>query len=343
MATITDVARVAGVSKNTVSRYLNGRGYMSEKTKSVIQDAIDLLHYQPNQIARSLSMKRTNFVGLVIPDVTQPFFATVASLIEDELDQRGYKMILCNTMHSSAKERRYLDMLIANKVDGIIVGSHSVDIDYSGIKAPIVALDRFLADDIPVVHADHTQGGMIAAKEVVGHGCKKVAQFIGYSKVLSPSMQRHKVFAEQMRNHGIECFTYELELNQFEFSSYLRTAQMFLDRYPDVDGIFAADLVALAIQREALSRGRRIPEDLFVFGYDGAFVFEIAYPPLPTVIQPYGDLAATIVDVLEKRIAGETLNAHSYVLPVRSSNEVDDSRAEGRGANNGVIALSAYI
>ena len=86
--------RVAGVSKNTVSRYLNERGYMSEKTKRTIQDAIDLLHYQPNQIARSLTTKRTNFVGLVIPDVVQPFFATMASRIEDELDRRGYKMIL---------------------------------------------------------------------------------------------------------------------------------------------------------------------------------------------------------------------------------------------------------
>ena len=105
MVTITDVARVAGVSKNTVSRYLNERGYMSEKTKRTIQDAIDLLRYQPNQIARSLTTKRTNFVGLVIPDVVQPFFATMASRIEDELDRRGYKMILCNTMHSSAKER----------------------------------------------------------------------------------------------------------------------------------------------------------------------------------------------------------------------------------------------
>ena len=314
MATITDVARVAGVSKNTVSRYLNERGYMSEKTKSAIQDAIDLLHYQPNQIARSLTTKRTNFVGLVIPDVVQPFFATMASRIEDELDRRGYKMILCDTMHSPAKERKYLDMLTANKVDGIIVGSHSVDIDYSGIGLPIISLDRSLADDIPVVHADHVQ-------------------FVGYSKVLSPSAQRHKVFAEQMRDHGVECFTYELRLNQFEFSSYLQTAKMFLDQYPDVDGIFAADLVALAVQREALSRGRRIPDDLFVFGYDGSFVHKIAYPPLPTVIQPYEEMAATIVDLLERRIAGQTPEFHSYVIPVVSSESVPDE-ADGDPVGN---------
>lgn len=326
MTTITDVARVAGVSKNTVSRYLNDRGYISDKTRGIIQDAIDLLHYQPNQIARSLTTKRTNFVGLVIPDVTQPFFATMASHIEDALDRRGYKMILCNTMHSSSKERKYLDMLTANKVDGIIVGSHSVDIDYSGIRAPIVSLDRSLAEDIPVVHADHAQGGRIAARAFLDHGCRKVAQFIGNSKVLSPSLERHRVFAEIMRDHGVECFTYELKVNQFGFDSYLSTARGFLDKYPDMDGIFAVDLVALAMQREALSRGVPVPDDLFVFGYDGAFVADMTYPPLPTVIQPFGGLAETLVEVLEERIAGQTPSARSYVLPVQASWDVNTER-----------------
>ena len=117
MPTITDVAQTAGVSKNTVSRYLNNRGYMSEKTKAAIQAAIEELHYQPNQIARSLYTSKTSLVGLVIPDVEHPFFSTITARIEDALDTRGYKMILCNTMHSSQKERKYIDMLTANKVD----------------------------------------------------------------------------------------------------------------------------------------------------------------------------------------------------------------------------------
>ena len=108
MATITDVARLAGVSKNTVSRYLNKRGYISDKTRRAIASAIDELHYQPNQIARSLYTRRTNLVGLVIPNVEHPFFAAVTSRIEDELDSRGYKMILCNTLHSTRKERQYI-------------------------------------------------------------------------------------------------------------------------------------------------------------------------------------------------------------------------------------------
>ncbi|KFI75049.1 LacI family DNA-binding transcriptional regulator [Bifidobacterium mongoliense] len=321
MATITDVARVAGVSKNTVSRYLNNRGYISEKTRANIQDAIDLLHYQPNQIARSLFTKRTNIIGLVIPDVVQPFFATMTSKIEDELDRHGYKMILCNTMHSSSKERKYLDMLTANKVDGIIIGSHSVDINYSDIRAPIVALDRALSDDIPIVSADHKTGGHIAAQAFIKQHCKKVEQFVGYSKVRTPSVLRHKVFAEEMRDHGIQSFTYELKLNEFEFSSYLQIADDFLQKNPDVDGIFASDLIALAMQKKALELGRKIPEELLLFGYDGSFVYQIAYPSMPTIIQPYRELAQTIVSVLLKRINGEPLESMSYILPVRSSEE----------------------
>ncbi|RSX53531.1 sucrose operon repressor [Bifidobacterium goeldii] len=319
MATITDVAQMAGVSKNTVSRYLNERGYISEKTKTAIQEAIDTLHYQPNQIARSLYSNKTYLIGLVIPDVVQPFFATMTSRIEDELDRRGYKMILCNTMHSSSKERKYIDMLTANKVDGIIIGSHSIDINYSDINAPIVALDRYLADDIPVVSADHETGGRYAARAFVEHGCRIVVQLEGFSQVKTPSSARHRVFEQEMYNHGIACFTHELRLNQFEFSTYLATADAVLDRYPDADGIFASDLVALAVQRQALSRGIRVPEDLMLFGYDGSFVYQIPYPALPTVIQPFDDIARTIVNVLMRRIAGEPLDGMSYVLPVRLS------------------------
>lgn len=325
MTTITDVAEFAKVSKNTVSRYLNNRGYISDKTRQNIQQAIDTLHYRPNQIARSLYNSKTNIVGLVIPDVTQPFFANMTSLIEDELDRNGYRMILCNTMHSSVKERKYIDLLIGNKVDGIIIGSHSIDINYKDIDAPIVSLDRWLADDIPVVSANHTQGGLLAAQAMLNQHCDNVVQFIANSKVLSPSSQRHRVFAEQMRVNGIHCRTYELKLNQFEFRTYLETADDFFNDNTEVDGIFASDLVALAFQKKALERGLSIPRDLFIFGYDGSFVYQTAYPELPTIVQPYKEIAKTIVKVLVDKMSGKQLSRISYTLPVRLSTDSVDN------------------
>ncbi len=316
MTTITDVARVAGVSKNTVSRYLNNRGYISQKTRSAIQEAIDLLHYQPNQIARGLYTGRTKLVGLVVPDVIQPFFATMAFHIEDELDRHGYKMILCNTMYSQDKERSYLDMLSANKADGIIIGSHSTDIDYSDIDAPVVALDRNLSDTIPVVHADHEHGGFAAAQAFIDHGCRNVVQFMGYSHVRTPSNRRHQVFADQLARHAIPCATIELEHNQFAFNTYLGIANKLLDERPGVDGVFASDLIAIAIQRQALARGIAVPDDLFIFGYDGSYIYKTCWPPLPTIVQPYQQLASTIVDVLLRRIGGDPYPAMDYTIDV---------------------------
>lgn len=319
MTTINDVAQYAGVSKNTVSRYLNNRGYISQMTREKIRNAINVLQYHPNQIARSLYSSRTNLVGLVIPDVTQPFFSTMTACIEDQLDRRGYKMILCDTKDSSSKEKKYLEMLQENKVDGIIIGSHSIDIRYSDISAPIVALDRNLADDIPVVSANHEQGGRIAAQAFIRHGCKKVIQLVGYTKVRTPSGKRHAAFGEEMMKHGIACHTYELGLNQFDFDSYLDVADMILDRYPDLDGVFAADMVALAVQKRALTRGLSIPADLLVFGYDGSFMYKTAYPPLPTIVQPYRQLAKVAVSVLMKLINKEQVDELSYTIDVKPS------------------------
>lgn len=316
MATITDVARLAGVSKNTVSRYLNERGYISDKTRRAIASAIDELHYQPNQIARSLYTRRTNLVGLVIPNVEHPFFAAVTSRIEDELDSRGYKMILCNTLHSTRKERQYIDMLTANKVDGIIIGSHSIDIDYSEVAAPVVALDRYLADDIPVVASDHAEGGRIAAQAFIDRHCHKVAQLVASGRVRTPSNFRHEAFSNAMRLNGITCITHELQLNQFQYSTYIETAKQVLDEYPGLDGVFSADPVAVAVQQEVLRRGMRVPEDVFVYGYDGTYLAEAIFPQLPSIAQDFSALAQKVVEVLLMQIGGGELEQLQYVVPL---------------------------
>ena len=320
MATITDVARLAGVSKNTVSRYLNERGYISDKTRRAIASAIDELHYQPNQIARSLYTRRTNLVGLVIPNVEHPFFAAVTSRIEDELDSRGYKMILCNTLHSTRKERQYIDMLTANKVDGIIIGSHSLAtvaaLTAGGIAAPVVALDRYLADGIPVVASDHAAGGRIAAQAFIDRHCHKVAQLVASGRVRTPSNLRHEAFSNAMRLNGITCITHELQLNQFQYSTYIETAKQVLDEYPGLDGVFSADPVAVAVQQEVLRRGMSVPEDVFVYGYDGTYLAEAVFPQLPSIAQDFSALAQKAVEVLLMQIGGGEFEQLQYVVPL---------------------------
>lgn len=317
LASIKDVAKKAGVSVNTVSRVLNNRGYLSQKTIEAVNKAIEELNYIPNQIARNLFKQKTNIVGVIVPDVSHPFFAKMVKEIDEALHEKNYKMLLYNTTDSSDKELESLRMLQENKVDGIIIGSHSLDIDvYNNINLPIVALDKYLTKTIPVVSANHIQGGELVANHLLQYDCQKVLQVIGYSKVKTPSNERHYTFEKIMQDHNVECINYELEWNQFNFKDYIKVSNEILDVYPDIDGIFAVDLVAATIMRTAWDRGISIPHDLKVVGYDGTTIADVVYPPLPTVKQPYSEIATTCVEVLDNLINKQENSKLHYRIDV---------------------------
>ena len=126
---LTDVAKLAGVSPTTVSRVINNYGYLSQKTIDKVHQAMGELNYQPNGLARSLQGKSTQLIGLVFPSVSHPFFGELIETLERKLFVQGYKVILCDSEKDPEKERAYLRMLAANKVDGVITGSHNLAIN----------------------------------------------------------------------------------------------------------------------------------------------------------------------------------------------------------------------
>lgn len=155
MPNIKDVAKHAGVSVTTVSRTMNNRGYISEETKNKVYEAMEKLNYHPNEIAKSLYTKKSKLIGLILPDISTPFYAEETKYIEEYLYMNGYKLLLCNASNNCVREKEYISMLQRNQVDGIIIGSHTLKLEeYMKLKLPIVALDRYLGKDIPVVSAD---------------------------------------------------------------------------------------------------------------------------------------------------------------------------------------------
>ena len=151
---LTDVAKLAGVSPTTVSRVINNYGYLSQKTIDKVHQAMEELNYQPNGLARSLQGKSTQLIGLVFPSVSHPFFGELIETLERKLFVQGYKVILCDSEKDPEKERAYLRMLAANKVDGVITGSHNLAInEYENVSLPIVSFDRFLAPGILITQA----------------------------------------------------------------------------------------------------------------------------------------------------------------------------------------------
>lgn len=318
MSNIKDVAASAGVSVTTVSRVLNKRGYISEKTYKKVYEAMEKLDYQPNQLARNMYSQRTYFIGLLVPDISHPFFAEMAHRLEILLFNHGYKVILCNTQQNDEREQEYLNMLRQNKVDGAVIGTHMLEIsDYEKLALPLVGMDVYLGNKTPTICADHVRGGRLAARPFIDGGARCVLQIRGNSDIKTPAWMRQSVFTSELNEHGIRCIDYELGEEEFDRSRYSQIIDSLLDSHPEIDGIFSTDTVVVNALKCLLSRGKSIPKDIMVVGYDGVDAVNSVYPSLSYVKQPFDKLAETIVDVLLRKINGETICDNVIIDDVR--------------------------
>lgn len=317
MITIKEVAQQAGVSITTVSRVMNSRGYISQETRDKVENAIKELNYQPNQLARSFHNRRTSYIGLLIPDVTIPFFSEMTERIETLLHRKGYKVFLCNTKDRGAYESEYLQMLFQNKVDGIIIGTHMLKTEeYRAIEMPVVALDVSLSDSIPTVSSDHAKGGRLAAEEFVRNRCKCVLQLEGDINVKTPSFIRNNVFAEILKENEIRCMDYELSANEFQRERYYEIVEAIFKEHPEIDGVFSSDLVIANAMKFLLDNGRKIPEEVKLVGYDGGDIARLMYPTMTYVEQPFDLIAEQIVDILIRKIEGEKISCNTMLSEI---------------------------
>lgn len=318
MAGIKDVAKRASVGVGTVSRMLNNSGYVAEETREKIELAMRELNYTPNELARNLYHKRTGIIAVLVPNVSNPFFAEFVDYVEAELYEAGYKMMLCNTVKASNAELEYLDMLNRHIVDGVITGVHSLDVEeYRKIHKPIVALDRYLGEHIPVVAVDHREGGRLAAEVLIRNGCKKVLHFRGSTAVESPYHERHFEFERVMKEHHIETYSYELEWNRFDSEYYREAVEDVFAKEIDFDGVFAVDWLAIECMNETIRRHRKVPRDVKFVAYDGTFITDVVEPKMTAVVQPIQGLAKESVRLLSNLISGKTYRNKEVVLGVQ--------------------------
>ena len=312
VAKLTDVAKLAGVSPTTVSRVINKKGYLSEKTIQKVNDAMRELGYKPNNLARSLQGKSAKLIGLIFPNIRHVFYAELIDKLEHELFKKGYKTIICNSEHDSEKEREYIEMLEANQVDVIISGSHNLGIeDYNRVTAPIISFDRNLSPDIPVVSSDNYGGGVLAAQTLVKTGAKDIIMITGNDNSNSPTGLRHAGFASILPDAPIINVSSDFSPVRKE----MEIKNILTQQKPDA--IFASDdLTAILIINIAKELGISVPDQLKVIGYDGTYFIENYYPQLTTVKQPLEEIAFLCVELLLQKIEGKKVATTGYFLPV---------------------------
>lgn len=321
MIRLVDVAKKAGVSENTVSRVLNNRGYISDATREKVLKTIEELNYKPNQFARNLLKKKTDIVALLIQTIKYGFHADIISEVESELHKRGYNLLLCNAERSAEDERFLLNMLESYRVDGLIILNYELCPDaYEKLSMPIVSMESYVRDGIPFVTSDHSKGGELAANELIKCGCKNVLQISGSLDNTKLWNVRHSVFSEIMKRNHIECktITWDVETFSNDIKVQRRITRELLEQYPDIDGFFAVDLFAAAMQYEAKKIGLKVPEDLKIVGYDGTIYSEIE--DITTVSQDLASLAKSAVETICELIGNDGYNAHNNSCHVTQHN-----------------------
>lgn len=317
MASIREVARLAKVAPSTVSRALNGSGYVAEDTREKIRKAVSELDYIPNQWIRNLYRKKTGIIGVVAPELIHPYFSSLWSCLETELHQHGYNMMICNTSGNIGIEREYLDTLERNLFDGMIIGAAFLpDEYYQKVKKPILSLDRII-ETIPLVTSDHRSGGRIAAEQLLSKGCRNVLQLADPEALEVASAQAGAEFIRSMKKQGAKVTTTSfLWKDVIHYSRAILRAREILEEHPGLDGIMANDLCAAAFLKAAKELDIKVPEQLKIIAYDGTFVTDFNYRTLTTIVQDVEKLAKEAVDVLLKLINKQPLGKTECYVPV---------------------------
>lgn len=293
---LEDVAKEAGVSPTTVSRVLNNRGSLSEKTKNKVYEAMNILGYYPNEIARSLFGKKTRTIGLLLPNLMDPFFGELATKLENELAKQNYKVLICNTHDELEKEENYLKMLLANQVDGIVVGSHNQPSQlYERANLPIVAIDRYVSETVPIVRSNNYQGGCLATNYLISKNCQTIALLSGSSEqAIQLGEQRAQAYIDTMNKNQLTPLIYHVEFDD-PIQTQRERVQQFLSNYPKVDGVFATgDSLAGLLHQMTVSNDQTIQ----IVGFDGTEFITNYFNNFATIQQPIDLLVQKTISLL---------------------------------------------
>jgi len=321
MPTIRDVAERAGVSPITVSRVINNSGYVSQETRSRVEAAIAELQYVPNSLARSLRFKRTHTLALVLTDITNPFWTTVARGVEDAASQCGFNVILCNTDENEAKQSEYLNVLLQKQVDGfLLVPARSTPdpiVLIQSQKVPTVVLDRQVPGaQVDIVRGDSEGGAYQLVRLLLSLGHRRIAMLSGPVSI-STAADRVTGYHRALHEVGLEAQAELICYGEYTQESGYQMAQKALSLTPRPTALFAANnFIAIGALRALREVGMRVPEDMALVSFDDippAFVIE---PFLTVAAQPAYEMGHRATELLLARLSGQAPpECQEIVLP----------------------------
>lgn len=300
MVNMRDIARAAGVGIATVSRYINETGYVSEESAQKIQEAIDYFQYSPNALAKAVFGKRLNAIGLVIPNIANPFYAELATQIEYKIRKRGYSLILCNTEDDQKKEIEYIELLKSFRVAGVITARPNCKSIYEELESPVVSFEQIVSERFSAVLSDNHGGGRLAFEQLYRGGCQRILVIHSASNYCGV-YERLVGFSKAARENSISFDTLEVSIH-FD-PNQIDQLEDQLNNIDEYDGIFIVnDIIASLVLRKLHKKGIEIPSKIQIVSYDNTFLSQLVFPSLTTIDQRIDNISSALVDVLFRQV-----------------------------------------
>lgn len=310
MATIKEVAQVAGVSVATVSRVVNNTAPVNEETRRKVEEVISELNYVPSMIARGMRKQQSQILAVIIPDYENPYHIKLYKYIEEEAKQYGYRLILVCMREHQASEYKSIMELMTRNVDGIILSTYQgnkkeiKEIIKLSKSMPIVFMDTFEFDEeINAVYINGYQGMKEIVEHIINLGHKDIAyidKIVGY-KVAN---ERRKAYEDVLEAHGIEMNRQLIYAGNYEMNSGYEAARYFMEETVVTPTAIIAsnDAMAVGVIGYLREHGYNVPQDIVVTGFDDIYLSKITQPPLTTYRQPLGRVAKEVVELLNNKI-----------------------------------------
>lgn len=313
--TILDVASHAGVSKATVSRVINNNPKVNDQIKQRVLQSVKELGYRPNAVARNLANSTSNVIGLILPDITNPYFPIIARGIEDAAHRVGFSLFICNTDNSPSIEREYIEKMMDQQVGGIILISSILDekkvSELSELNIPFVLCDRFIKDTpFDTVSIDNYKASYEAVLHFIQKGHRHICHISGPSHVQSAEMRR-EAYVDAMKNYQLEpC----VRIGNFSYESGYELMKSILEERSPTAVFAANDLIALGAMYAIQEQGLSIPNDISVIGCDDILFAQMSNPKLSTIFVPAYEIGVSAVNMLVERIKGVRSTSKNLIL-----------------------------
>jgi LacI family transcriptional regulator len=302
---MSDVAKAAGTSVATVSRVLNNNGKVHPDLVQRVEAAANELGYARNLLARNLRLQRTDFWLLIISDIENTFFTSVARGVEDVARQNGFSVVLCNADEDGRKEATYVELAATQMAAGVILSPHSANARIDKLterSIPLVAIDRSLDTPVDLVTADSRGGARNATAFLFEQGWRRPACITGPKSAETAELRRLG-YEDALREAGVR--TKRVAHTEFNAAAGRAAAAQLLDRQSPPDAFFAANSpLAMGVLDELRSRGLRQGRDIGLICFDDVPWTRVTEPPIPVVSQPAYEMGAAAADLLVKRING---------------------------------------